>query len=234
VLLIAAGVFILFEAVDHIQNPHAIAHEGLAMVTIFVSMVVSYWAFRHNHAAARDTESSALHVNALHFLSDVVASAGVLVGLILMKLTGWFLIDPIIAICVAVYIFSISIKQVKKALLELADTGLPAHELKDIKNVLDRHREQAIEMHELRTRKSGSERHVDFHMVVCGHRSVHESHALCDRIESEIQEVYPRTSVHIHVEPCEHEGVDCVENCPFRDEQGRMAPSRPLAKPQSR
>ncbi len=221
-LLMAAAVFILFEAIDHFQNPHAIQHEYLAMVTIFISMVVSYWAFRHNHSVARETDSSALHVNALHFLSDVVASAGVLAGLILMKLTGWHLIDPIIATCVAAYIFAISVGQVKRALLELADTGLPEHEVRDIQSVLGRHREKALEMHELRTRKSGADRHVDFHMVVCGHQTVQESHTLCDQIESDIQTLFPRASVNIHVEPCEHEGVNCLENCPYRDESGKL------------
>jgi len=231
ILLIVAAGFIQLEAIDHFRNPHEIQHEYLAMLTIFVSMVVSYWAFRHNHHVAKETESSALHVNALHFLSGVVASAGVLVGLILMKWTGWVLIDPIIATCVAAYIFAISINQVKRSLLELADTGLPEHELRDIRNVLERHQESAIEMHELRTRKSGAERHVDFHMVVCGHTSVQESHSLCDKLEGEIQEIFPRASVNIHVEPCEHEGVNCIENCPFRDAQGKLPSERKLNAP---
>jgi len=216
-LLIAAAVFILFEAVDHFQNPHPIQHENLAILTILISMIVSYWAFRHNHAVARETESSALHVNALHFLSDVVASGGVLAGLLLMKWTGWLLIDPLIATGVAAYIFSISIGQVKRSFLELADTGLPEHEVRDLQNVLDKHRERALEMHELRTRRSGAERHIDFHMVVCGHQTVHESHRLCDEIEADIIQLYPRTSVNIHVEPCEHEGIKCLESCPYRD-----------------
>jgi divalent metal cation (Fe/Co/Zn/Cd) transporter len=194
-LVIAAGL-IVFEGYEHLRSPAPIHHTGLAMIAMLVSLVVSFFVYRHNAQAARIAESSALHVNALHFLSDVVASLGVLAGLLLIKLTGWLIVDPLMAFAVAAYILIVSAKQVKEAILE-------------------RFHARQIEAHDLRTRRSGATRHIDFHLVVCGQMSVNQSHAVCDEIELKIAERFPTASVNIHVEPCETERPDCLKTCEF-------------------
>jgi cation diffusion facilitator family transporter len=191
------------------------------MATMGISIAVSYWVYRHNLHASRATESSALHVNALHFLSDVVASLGILIGLVVLKLTGWLVIDAIMAFAVAVYILAISAKQVKGALLELADTQLPESEIAEIRRILGTFRDRSIEAHDLRTRRSGSTRHIDFHLVVCGQMTVDESHAVCDEIEARINEVFPRSSVNIHVEPCEDPITGCRATCETFQERSK-------------
>lgn len=213
-LLILAAVLIFYEGIEHIQHPVEVRYQGLAMAAMVISIIVSYLVYRHNLKAGYDTDSSALHVNALHFLSDMVASLGVLVGLILLKLTGWLMIDPIMAFAVALYISAISVKQIKNALMELSDTQLPESEVVEIRRILDGFGGRSIEAHDLRTRKSGSMRHIDFHLVVCGHLTVNESHAVCDEIELKINEAYPGSSVNIHVEPCETERTGCETGCP--------------------
>lgn len=171
-LLVLAAGLIIKEGIDHIANPHPIQYPGLAIVTIAISLVVSFVIYRHNAHAAKITESSAIHVNALHFLTDVVASAGVLLGLIVLKFTGWLIIDPLIGFAVAGYILHISIKQVRSALFELTDTRLPDAEIRQIQGILDGFNNQVIEAHDLRTRKGGATRHIDFHLVLCGQMSV--------------------------------------------------------------
>jgi len=215
VLLIVAAAWIVYEGMDHLVNPREVHYQELAIFTILVSMIVSYWAYRHNLKAATEVESSAIHVNALHFLSDVVASVGILIGLLVLKFTGWQPIDAIMAFSVAIYILAISLKQVKRALLELSDTQLPESEIQTIRDTLQPFEHKTIELHDLRTRKSGSTRHIDFHLVLCGHMTVHESHHVCDEMESKINTVYTGSSVNIHVEPCEHENTQCRDDCRF-------------------
>jgi cation diffusion facilitator family transporter len=214
-LLVFAGALILYEGIDRLYHPSPLQHEDLAIAVIVISMVISHFVFLNNRKAAGIAESSALHVNALHFLADVLTSAAVLVGLVLMKLTGWLIIDTIIAFSVAIYIFLISLKQVKRALLELIDTQLPESEIKTIRNLVNSFKGAMIEAHDFRTRKSGATRHIDFHLVVCGEMSVNESHHLCDQTESKITEVFPRASIQIHVEPCEREKTHCHLTCPI-------------------
>ncbi|MBC7692814.1 MAG: cation transporter [Methylotenera sp.] len=222
-LLVVAAGFITYEGIEHFSHPAPIAHQNLAVITILISMVVSYFVYVHNAKAAQETDSSAIKVNALHFLSDVVASAGILVGLLILRFTGWLLIDPLMAFGVAGYILLISIKQVKEALFELADTQLPEREVTELRKILDRFQGgEAIESHDLRTRKSGATRHIDFHLVVCGEMSVTESHAICDEMEAKIIEDFPSASVNIHVEPCETENMNCQEGCArFQAQLGR-------------
>ena len=212
-LAVAAGL-IFYEGIKHLYHPHPIHHGAIAAGVMLISMGINYWIYRHNLQAAQITDSSALHVNALHFLSDIVTSLAVLLGLLAIKLTGWNVIDPLLAFAVAIYILIISMKQVKRALLELSDTQLPDHEIQQIRNLLGVFHHKIIEAHDLRTRKSGATRHIDFHLVVCREMTVNASHGVCDEIESKIIDVFPSASVNIHVEPCEHGNPDCGVDCP--------------------
>lgn len=214
VLLAIAAGFIVYEGVDHLRNPHEIVGQEWAIGVIFVSLVVSYIVYRHNLKAGRETESSALEVNALHFLSDVVASAGVLIGLVALKITGWLWIDPLVAFLVAAYVFAIALQQVKKSLAELSDVKLPESEVALVREILERVRDREVEVHDLRTRRSGAVRHIDFHLVCCAHLSVLESHEVCDHLEAEILTQFPGASIQIHVEPCVQERPNCESTCP--------------------
>ncbi len=214
-LLAVAAALIFYEGFEHFSRPQVVSHQELAIAVILISLGVSYFVFRHNSSAAEETDSSALEVNSIHFFSDVIASLGVLVALIILKFTGWLWIDPAIAFAVAIYILIVSLKQVKGAVLELTDTQLPPEELEKIQSLLNRFEGRLIEAHDLRTRKSGATRHIDFHLVVCGHMSVEESHAVCDEIELELNQNFSQVSVNIHVEPCEKERTQCQAACPI-------------------
>lgn len=213
-LVVAAGI-IIYEGVAQFKNPEPIHYPLLAMGTIAFSIVVSYLVYRNNIEAAKKTESSALTVNSLHFLSDVVASIAILAGLLLLKLTGKLIIDAIMAFAVAAYILMVSARQVKDALLELSDKQLPDCEIEQIRSTLETFKEKMIEAHDLRTRKSGATRHIDYHLVVCRHMTVEASHGVCDEMEQEIMASFPTASVNIHVEPCEVEITHCNLSCPI-------------------
>jgi cation diffusion facilitator family transporter len=214
ILLVVAAALMVYEGSQQIAHPTPLHYQGLAMVTIFVSIVISYFMYRYNLNAALTVDSSALHLNALHFLTDVLASVAILIGLVVMKMTGWLMIDAILAFAVAAYILVVSARQVKKAVMELLDAQLPEEEIQQIKDLLIAFEEDLIEAHDLRTRKSGATRHIDFHLVCCGTMTVNESHAVCDQIEGKILEKFPAASVNIHVEPCEPEKTGCRVRCP--------------------
>ncbi|HLE00785.1 MAG TPA: cation diffusion facilitator family transporter [Bdellovibrionota bacterium] len=209
VLLVVAAGLIVNEGIAQLNDPRPLQYQNAAILVILFSLIASWFAYSHNLRAAKETDSSALHVNALHFLSDVVASVGVLVGLILIKVTGWMIVDPIMAFLVAAYILGISLKQIAHTLRELSDGRLPETEIQVICGILNEFKGHMIEAHDLRTRKSGSMRHVDFHLVVCGQLTVDASHEVCDQMEKKIIHVFPRTSVNIHVEPCEADRSTC-------------------------
>jgi cation diffusion facilitator family transporter len=218
-LLLVTSGFIVHEAYQQWINPSPIQHDGLAIVIMVISLLLSYFAYHNNSKIGEETDSPAIKANALHFLADVVASIGVLVGLILIKLTGVIQIDACVAFAVAAYIAWISFGQLSQSFQELLDRQLPEDEVQLIKQTVEKFKGRWLEFHDLRTRKSGPVRHMDFHLILCGLASVNESHRLCDEIEAELKKQFHYVSVHIHVEPCSQAHRDtkhCTEFCEWK------------------
>lgn len=212
-LLVLASLFIVAEGVAHVRHPAALEHTGPAIATIGVSLVVSYLVFLHNAKAARLTDSSAIQVNALHFLADAVTSAGVLIALTAIHFTGATWIDPAIAFLIALYILGVSGRQIRRSIEELTDRRLPLAEVERAREILEGFKPRILEAHELKTRKSGVHRHFNFHALVCGKASVAESHAVCDEMEERLEREFPGSLISIHVEPCGHPGSALPERC---------------------
>ena len=157
---------------------------------------------------ARATDSIALEADAWHLRTDVFTSFGVAAGMLLIWITGRSIIDPILAIGVALLIIKASYDLTVKAFSPLLDARLPLDEEAVIRQIILSYGPQYIGFHELRTRKSGSERHIDLHLVAPRDQSIARSHELCDQIEQAVSDRYPGARILIHVEPC-REGDDC-------------------------
>jgi len=220
ILLVLASVFIVLEGAAHIRTPVVPEHTGLAIATIAISLVISYIVFRHNSNAGAATGSSAIQVNALHFLADAITSAGVLVALTAIHFTHAAWIDPVIAFLIAIYILGISWRQIKSSIEELTDRRLPLAEVARAREIMESFKPRIMEVHELKTRRSGVHRHFDFHALVCGRMSVVESHEVCDEIEAHLEAEFPGSFISIHVEPCGHPESALPPRC-FRTATGK-------------
>jgi len=205
-LLIAAAAFIAYESYSHFIHPTVVENNMIAITAIAISLVISWVVYLHNKKAGELTESSAIQVNALHFFADAVTSVGVLIALILIHFTGWLWVDPAIALVIAVYIFMASFTQFKITIRELTDVKLPDEEVEAIKKSLEPFKNHILNVHDIRTRKSGVNRHIEFHLIVCGKMDVNSSHKICDDMEGAIHRVIANSSVTIHVEPCGQHG----------------------------
>ena len=214
VLIFVAALMIIAEAIQKVQE--IIGGEGghvgdlrLGMLIMGVSAIVNLIVSTKLMRVAKRTDSVALEADALHLRTDVYTSVGVLIGLLLIKITGWAILDPIIAFGVALMIIKASFELTKKAFSPLVDVSLPDEEREIITEVLLLHAEKFVEFHKLRTRKAGAERHVDLHLVVAKYTSVVDVHELCDLIEQEINLRLHGTHVLIHAEPCSTRDVKC-------------------------
>ena len=213
VLIFAAAVMIIFEAIQKsfkiINGQGFVGELGLGLVIMGVSALVNLIISTKLMRVAKRTDSVALKADALHLRTDVVTSAGVFIGLILIKITGWAIVDPLIAFVVALMIIKASFDLTKQAFAPLVDVSLPDEEREIISQVLLRHADEFVEFHKLRTRKAGAERHIDLHLVVAKYTPVVDVHELCDKIEEEISERLQGTHVLIHAEPCGSRNVEC-------------------------
>lgn len=203
-LIIVASFLIIREA--YLKLVHGIVLEdvNLGIVVMVVSVIANYFISNLLLKTAKKTESIALEADAWHLRTDVLTSLGILGGLVIIRFTGIKILDPIMAIIVALLILRAGINLVWKSVRDLMDVSLPQAEEEKIKAIIRKHVGDYLEFHKMRTRKAGSDRFVDFHLVVCQDTSIEVAHALADKIEKEIQSQFPRASVIIHLEPCEN------------------------------
>ncbi len=213
-VVIAALIFIAGGTIAYQAITRLISGATLELLTvgiyvtaaaIVINLAVSWYAMR----VARRTDSVALEATARDLLADVLSSAAVLVGLVLVRITGVALLDSIVALLVAVLIFRTAFLAMKRAFGGLIDTRLPRPEERKIIACLREHRGQLVNFHKIRTRKAGSQRYIDFHLVVPKDVSVEKAHQLCDELEQEIEARLASTSVTIHIEPCDGQCERC-------------------------
>jgi cation diffusion facilitator family transporter len=145
--------------------------------------------------------SPALVADGWHLYSDVITSVGVLVGFILVWLTGWIVLDPLAAAIVAINILWSGLKVMRDSLAGLMDESVEPNQLETIRNVISEHSGGALEMHDLRARRAGQAVFIEFHLVVPGDMPVRDAHAICDRIEEAVRKAVAGARILIHVEP---------------------------------
>ncbi len=204
VLIVIAALLILREAVGALLEPQPMlqADMGLA-VSIFSTVINGVWAWILIKAGRR-ARSPALIADARHIFSDVVTSIGVVVGLVLALATGWMLLDPLLALIVALNILWQGWKLVNESVQGLMDKAAEPEEHARIERIILDNAGGSLEIHDLKTRVAGRATFIEFHMVVNAATSVGASHAICDRIEGALKASIPSVRVIIHVEP-DHE-----------------------------
>ncbi|MFX4261867.1 cation diffusion facilitator family transporter [Pelotomaculum propionicicum] len=221
-MIVAAGVLIILNALPRLKGGGEIHGLGLGAAVMAVSAAVNILVSRKLLKVARETDSPALAADGWHLLTDVYTSLGVFVGLGLIYLTGYTIIDPIIALLVALLILKAAYDLIRDSMRSILDFGLPKGEESVILSVLKKYSGEFVEFHKLRTRKSGSDRYVDLHLVVPKDKHIETVHSLCDRIEEDMRMSLSGIHVLIHTEPCgglceELEGRDernILEKCP--------------------
>jgi cation diffusion facilitator family transporter len=210
VMIIVAAILIIREAVLGFFDPHVLAApaQGLA-ISLGATAINVVWAFvliRYG----RKVRSPALEADGKHLLTDVVSTVGVLIGLVLVFLTGWAVLDPILAGLVALNILWSGWGVMRDSVGGLMDAATPPDRLKRIREVIASNADGAIEAHDIRTRQAGALTFIDFHLVVPGAMSVDAAHAICDNIEAKLHEAVEDIQITIHVEPenkAKHAGI---------------------------
>lgn len=200
-LIIVAAVGICYSATVRLINPVVLENLGVGLIVALAASGVNFVVARLLLISARENDSIILEADAKHLMTDVWTSVGVVAGLAVVQVTGWAILDPLIAYALAVNIIFSGVDLLKRSFRGLMDHALPAAEVETIERVLQKHADAVSSYHNLRTRKSGPARFIDFHILVAGSTTVQAAHDLCEVIEAEIEGVLANTQVSIHVEP---------------------------------
>lgn len=202
-LILAAAASIGIAALNQIVHPHPLEQIGLGLGLSLVATAVNGGVATILLRAGRRLRSVTLRADAHHLLTDVWTSVGIVLGLILVQLTGWLVLDPVIALIVAVNIVWTGLRLLHETGLGLMDAALPADEQQVITATLAGYKGQGIQFHALRTRIAGARRFVSFHVLVPGKWTVQRGHDLCEEIELSLGRRLPGTHVFTHLEPLE-------------------------------
>jgi len=216
ILIFAADGWIIYSAIRRIITGVTVELTEAGIGVMLISIIVSIFLSRHLLKVSQATDSMALEANARNIAADVYSAAGVLVGLVAIRFTGFNILDPIIALVVALIILKVAYDVLRKSFGGLIDVRLPQAEEDEIAASIMEHSGQVVGFHELRTRKAGSQRFIEFHLVVPRDANVEEVHQLCDHLEQDIENRLHNTSVTIHVEPCSTECDQCSVSCSLR------------------
>ena len=215
-LLLIAGGYILYEGLEKFfDTTHTISHVDSGIWILGISVFVNLFVFLQNRKVAHEHESIAIETNAFHFLTDIFSSLAVFLSLILVKWKGWFWVDPLVALLVAVYVFVVSIQQMRKCVDELSDKVMPLDELEKLKEVMSLNKTLFFDYSDLKTRKVGPSRFAELTLFMCSNQTVQESHDICDLLEEKIKNQFKDISVNIHVEPCSLSNTDNCKECRF-------------------
>jgi cation diffusion facilitator family transporter len=202
-LIFVAAAAIIWAAIPRIIAPHPLQQLGLGAVLVILASIANAACAWVMLRAAREHRSITLEADARHLLTDVWTTAGVLLGLLLVSVTGWLVLDPLIAIAVAVHILWIGWSLITRSFQGLMDRAIPDADRAVIVEVLETLRTQGADYHALRTRMAGAKSFVDVHVLVPGRMSVQAGHDLVERLENEIHTRLPHVEVLTHLEPLE-------------------------------
>ena len=200
VLIILAGIFILREAIEKIIAPQPSQSLDLAIAVMAVSSLINVAVSQRMHMIGKRTGSAAIQAEALHLRSDVWSSAAVLTGIVLMKLTGYAWIDPVIAVCVAVGIMSMGAKMFRQSYNMLMDASLSPAEEAAIGSII-MGTPGVMGYHHLRTRKAGEKTVLDFHLELDKDMALQDAHAISEEVEQSLHHHCGPCDPTIHVEP---------------------------------
>jgi cation diffusion facilitator family transporter len=218
-LIFIAAILIIWEALAKLLGEGAEPFpSGLLIVGIAVmgvSALVNWLVSGRLMKVAKQSESIALESDAWHLRTDVYTSLGVCLGLILLRLTGITILDPLFALGVAVVIIKAAYDLAVRSFSDLIDHSLPEKVEGRIKEIICDHASDYAGFHDLRTRRSGPEIFIEFHLVMPGRVSVEQSHDLADHLESDLRTEFPRLNITIHTEPCNEGCTRCGSFCTF-------------------
>jgi len=205
-LILVVAIGIISAAIDRLLHPRALEQLGLGLAVSFVASTINFIVARILMNQGRKRISITLEADAQHLMTDVWTSAGVIIGVAIAGFTGWTILDPVVAIAVAINIVWTGFHLVRRSVAGLMDAALPTKEKNTIEKVMKKYREKGMNFHALRTRQAAARRFISVHILVPGNWTVHDAHHVAEDFESNVREVLGGpVTVFTHLEPVEDE-----------------------------
>jgi cation diffusion facilitator family transporter len=209
ILILVGAAIIIYESVHRLITPSTVDTIGVGIGVVGLSAVANFGVSGYLYRQARETDSPALEGDAAHLRTDAFTSLGVLIGLVLVKLTGADRFDPITALVIAAAIVWSGVRIVNRSSRVLVDEALPAAELEIVRQTIEAYDAPEVSgFHKLRARQAGSRRHVDLHVQFRQGTTLERAHEVSHELQSAIAARLRDADVLIHLEPESHPGLE--------------------------
>jgi cation diffusion facilitator family transporter len=204
-LIVLAAFSIIWSAVPRIISPQPLENVGMGLLVAVGASLINLAASNILIKNGKKYNSITLEADGKHLMTDVLTSAGVLLGIGLIKVTGWMRLDGIVAVGVAINIIWMGYTLIKRSALGLLDTAFPKDEMDSIRRVLEKYEQQNIQFHSLMTRQSGQRKFIFVHILMPGTMDIQQGHNLAEKVENDLRMLFPNTltTVFTHLEPIE-------------------------------
>jgi cation diffusion facilitator family transporter len=202
-LIMLAAITIAASAIPRLRHPQALSDVGIGLAVSVAASIVNLAVGLLLVREGREHRSITLEADGRHLLTDVLTSVGVVVGVAAVAISGWKILDPIVALAVAVNIVATGVMLMRRSAGGLMDRALDDAARSEIEDVLAGFRPRGVEFHALRTRQAGRRAFVSVHVLVPGEWTVRHGHDLAEQVESALHDRLPYATVFTHVEPLE-------------------------------
>jgi cation diffusion facilitator family transporter len=200
-LILLAAIGIIIASIPRLIDPKPLEQVGIGLAVSILASAINFGVARVQLDAARKYDSITLEANARHLMTDVITSAGVIIAVTLVAITGWLRLDPIIALVVAANIIRTGVKIINRSAAGLMDASWPVEDQEMLQEHLDIYRRQNVQFHAVRTRQAGARRFVSMHVLVPGNWTVQHGHELVEAIEADVRGALPNVTILTHLEP---------------------------------
>jgi cation diffusion facilitator family transporter len=201
-LILIAALSIIRSAIPRIIEPKPLENLNTGLLFSLLASVVNLVVGLTLIKNGKEKRSLLLEADGRHLMTDVWTSAGVIAGIVIVKFTGWLIIDPVIAILVALNIIYTGYKLIGRSASGLMDATIPEEDLRKIRVYLDSLQEKQIEYHSLMTRTAGQRKFISLHLLVPGEWTVKQGHDCADDVEETIIGLFDEpVTVSTHIEP---------------------------------
>jgi cation diffusion facilitator family transporter len=203
-MIVLAAFSIIWTAIPRVIHPQPLENMGIGLLVALgasgINLVVALVLLKNGEKY----NSITLDADGKHLMTDVYTSAGVLLGILAVKLSGWMVLDGIVAIGVAFNIIWAGYQLIRRSAMGLLDSGISKEERLKIFRLLETFKSQNIEFHSLMTRQSGQRKFIALHILVPGQWTVRKGHNTVEKIEKNIRDVFDGpVTVFTHLEPKE-------------------------------
>jgi len=202
-MILLAAISIIMSALPRLLNPVPLEQVGLGLAISLIASLINLGVSLVLISAGKRHNSITLEADGRHLMTDVWTTAGVLVGITLVWLTGYERLDPIIALLVAVNILFTGYRLLVRSGRGLMDASIPAEELASVRAILDSYQVHGIRYHALRSRQAAARKFLVVHLLVPGSWTVRQGHKLAEQVEYDVRGAVPNSNIVTHIEPVE-------------------------------